>query len=492
MFHDVRPAQVDVPPMPDITSHWRGVVQRHWLPLLLVLLADGIGQLATLFQQPLATLTPDSHDYLNALMGITQHLHLIDPYRTPGYPLLLVLLTAGNSGQLTGIVLGQAALLVLATCEIYVLAYRLSQRRWIGCIAAAAIGTNLYILNWERLVLSEMFSIWLLVTLCYCFERYLRSSQARYLVGLTALSVVIIFTRPIFICVPAVLVLVLALHAYRQHTLRHTWQRLALVLALSYGCVFAYAGANAVLNGYVGISYVSGVSLFGKVLVYHMQDDTNDPRFAQVRRDADAYVRAGHNEPWIFVQHDYPDQHYDANNYALLSAYSADVILHHPTTFLGHVAVDVFQALQAPPIFYAANSKQDSLIRYMTVISSGEFTLYPLLPLLLALMLVWVWRRPEHITGVVLCAMLALACADVGVATFTGFDEFYRLRSPCDWMIVLITVLALLEIGRLFAGRQAVLFGVASTADTPGRDDLPPIAQRMAALTPGATTDPQH
>lgn len=476
--------------MPDSTPRWRARLHHHWLPLALVLLANVVGQVATLSQKPLVVLTPDSHDYLQALAGIVQQLHLVDPYRTPGYPLMLVLFTAGNGDRLTSIVLSQAALLLLATGEIYLLAYRLSQQRWLGCVAAAAIGANVYILNWERLVLSESVSIWLLVTLVCCFERYLRTSQPRYLAGITALGVMMILTRPIFILVPVTLMLVLALRAYRQHALRRVWHRLAIVLAVSYGCVFAYAGANAIGNGYFGISYVSGTSLFGKVLVYHMQDDTTNPRFAQMRRDADAYVRAGHSEPWLFVRDYYPDRHYEANNYALVSAYSTDVIVHHPVTFLAHAALDVFAVLQAPPTLYAPNSKQSTWIKFLAGVSSSEFALYPLAPLLLVLLLIWVWRRPDHVAGVVLCAMLALMLADAGVAAFTAFDEFYRLRSPCDWMIALITVLALVELGRLCLGQRAVVFSAAPVASASVGDALPPTAHRLAALRPG-TPHPQ-
>lgn len=154
----------------------------HTRPLLIILVAVAIGQTVALIQNPLVSTTVDSttyiqmaHDILAAPRG------LVNPFRTPGYPLFLAtlfqLVGVDHLGKVVG---AQAFLAILAVFECYLLAFRLTHRQWLACLAASAIGINLYIVSWERTIMTEALSWWSLITLFLCYERFIHHPRLRW------------------------------------------------------------------------------------------------------------------------------------------------------------------------------------------------------------------------------------------------------------------------------------------------------------------------
>jgi hypothetical protein len=421
----------------------------HLLPVGIVLLASVGAQVVIQLQEPHAVTYSDSSEYLAIARRLAAGDLTPDITRTPGYPAFLATIFAlAGAERLDAVALAQGLLIILAALEIYLLAYRLCGRRWEAALLAVLIGANLYIANWARVILAEALTYWLLVTILFCFERYLRRPQTLTLVVMTLLWIAAIFTRHQLLYLPAVLVGVLALRATRQRRFAATWRPLALSLALSYGIVLAYMGAFAATYGSFGLSKVSNVNLLGTAMVlharYHMPLDGAESRFDQLRADALAF-RGGRPDPWGFIAA-HPE--YDTNAGAPYGTFAMQVLRAHP----GYVARGAYDAFlnttswnQAP----AALAPLDKLpvwlaplLQLSTLISLA----YACLPLLVLATAVTAWRRQDDATPVTLFALMVVVVAHIAVAVLADFESFDRLRFPVDWAMLLVAGIAVVAL----------------------------------------------
>lgn len=422
----------------------------HMVALGVVLLAFVAAQAVTLAQAPLAVLNPDSQSYLSAAHSVLAQHQIFNVSRTPGYPvfLALVFLVAGE-GNLAAVVYAQMALLLVAALEVYALVYLLCARRWLAAALAALIASNLYILDWERTVLQETLSYVVVVTLFLCFVWYIRSNRRVALIALAIACPVAILTRPALIYLPALLLALLALWRTAMHGWRTAWQSPLLTLGVTYAVVVAYMAGNALAYGYFGLTDVSTVNLFGKVLEYRMQDEVTDARFAPMRADADQYLAAvapntvrGPVSAWAFAFDTWrtpPNYQYSRDHFALMSAYAKDVIVHHPIEFAADTVPDIGEVWLSPPtLFYARYSTTPRITLSLLALSRFEYQTYLLLPLALIALAALAWRRPRT-TGTYLLATGAIAVAfNILLNAAAASAEFPRLRSPLDWLMIVV------------------------------------------------------
>lgn len=468
----------------------RGIawVRYHALPLAIVALACAVTQMATLMQ-PLNTYQwPDTVQYMGVAERILRAGQFADPIRTPGYPAFIALVFAlAGAGNTRAIVVAQAGLMVLATFEIYTLAYRLGRRRWAACMIAVVIGTNLFILQWERLLLSETLAYWLVVTIFLLFERYLRAQRTSTLVWLALFAAAAILTRPIFIFLPAALWLVLAYRDMRLGTLRQQWRTLALACVVSYGLVVADMAVNAATFGYFGLSQVGSFNLFAKMLEAHtsygMPVSGADPQFAPLQADITAYLASGNTDGFRFL-HTYP--RWNTHYWFVCGAYSTQILLRHPIYYLHTSAADVRQTWTLRPWLWAPYVVQPGWVHALIKVSFLHYRAYFALPLLLLGLVVWVWRRAEQIVGVTLLALAVCIAGQILTAGALDYTEFDRLRLPFDWamtfVVLMLAVEACLTGARALPRRSVASAGAGQSAPAP----LPARLLRIGATLAGA------
>jgi hypothetical protein len=442
-------------------------MRTHWLPLAIVLAACGVGQVAVLFRQPLVYLWPDSTTYLAiAKHMLTTHL-LNDPVRTPGYPLFLALLWLLTGGQhLWAVVLAQAVLIVCAAVEVYVLLWRVRGQRLLACLIACVLGINPFVSNWERLMLTEALTYWIIVTLFLVFERLLRQVRAAPLVAFVSLSVAAILTRPQYIYLPAMLLIVLALRRRSAGRRAYTWRPLTLALAVTYGLVLAYMAGNAALYGYFGLSDIANINLFGKVIEYRMDTMSGtvlaDPRLAHFQADVERYISAHRDEPLVRQVFGFRDTHpaYNADNWAIYSAYSDALIERHPLYFIERTSADVLACGYAEPLLYGVEpDASPAWVGALDVGFSFAARIYAFLPLLLLVYAVRAWRRLGQVADVLFFTLLLAAAGNILISALTDFVDFPRLRFPVDWAMIVVFIVGLVDAVRALARATAVMRG---------------------------------
>ena len=428
---------------------------RHHLgPLCVVLVACAIGQLATLTQNTSIIHTADTPSYLHVAAGIAHNGLIFDPIRTPGYPALLALIFAiAGKNNMVAVVAVQTALMVASTLQTYGLCYRLLARRWVASGVTSLLALNLYLINWEWVISTEALSIWTVVTLLGIFARWLATRQARWMVAFAAWSVVVVLTRPFFLSLPMLLTALAAVRQVRMGIGRRIGRQCMIAVLLTYGLIVGYMAGNAAICGYFGLSDVGSVNLFGKVLEYQMQGESTEPHAAVLRHDITRYLQQSH-DPWGFPYH-YPA--YSAAHYAILGSFSQAIIMQHLPEFAVKTLPDLLQTLNAYPFNYApfTNPLPPWVVTLLNM-GYAELGMYALLPMVLVWRIVAFWRTPASLPRTLSLA-LALAVtgtvlmAASGAYTITEgkalFGDFYRLRAPMDWAMIVLLCESALSIG---------------------------------------------
>jgi len=436
---------------------WVRRARPHAVGLLGVVLAFCLGQIITLLQKPTVFIYPDTFQYITAAQRILITHVVFDPYRTPGYPALLALIFAVRYDTfLNWVVAVQAALLLIAAVEIYILAYRLSRSRWIATLASVLVAGNLYVLQWDRLVLTEALATFLLVTLIFALERHLWTGSTASLAACFGLCALAMVTRPNFLYLPLVLLLAIGWKRLRGGELRRSLPRLTLLCGAVYGVVLICIVGNGITYRYFGLSAVSNYSLLGKVMELHVKQHMPltgfDPQFAQLNASVEQFTQKGDYQGWGWVwKHPEYSDHYGAQ----FGTYASQVLRHHPGEYIKQTLIDIVQAWLAAPRTWAPYSYSPAPIHLLLDVCGRMIALaYWLLPCLL-LILGWrVWRRPHDTAALTALAILVAVAGNIVFTAATDYNEFDRIRAPLDWGMLVVATISLSQ-GACLAVRAA-------------------------------------
>lgn len=417
-------------------------LKHHAIPLSIIALSLVISQIIVLKQVPFIGSYPDSPSYLGVAANIQNHFDFGNNIRLYGYPLFLAAIFLLTHNSLNVVIFIQAVLFIATTFEIYVLVYHLTKNRWIAMSVGAFVGINVYFAQWERMIMTETLCMWVLVTMFLLLERYVRDPSIVLLVIIAFMAGFGILVRPNYIFMPVVLGITIAFLHVRLRNLRQSIVRVALLLCISYGLV----GTQFIANFYspvhfAGLSSLGSINLLGKIMEYHMELDTNDPRFNRIKADVHVYVQQGGVVPWFFL-----DKHpqYFANNNAIVDQYSNAIILHHPVTFLLKLPPDIFRTVYIHPFAYGQiNLTQNIPMKVMSWFEKQIMRIYLLLPLAIVIEYVWITRRKFTPTTIMIMSLTLFVLGTIFFAAMgnygqQAYDEFYRLRYPADWMILVI------------------------------------------------------
>ena len=446
-----------------LQEDWRSARYFPFLAALLLIAATSM----TLFyfNQPGATVGPDTHSYIRVAQDILAHGRVVDPQRLPVYPLYLaVIFRLFGDGNLNAAAAGQGVLFVLATLELYALTFLLFRRAWIAFVTGVLMCTNTYLLGFVMTIQTEGFAIWLVVSLALAAVVFLHSLRARDLWIVAALTALLFMTRPEWIYVPvplfAYLLFVAARHGRRRELWRHA---LGAVLAL-YILLGLFVALNAVKNHYAGVSCIQNVNMLGKVEEYRMQNEA-PPQYADVTRTVNSYLAQGTADPYSILQ-DHPE--YRASCNARIGAYAFSIIRAHPLAYLMNSVPVAFAALTYYGTPAMANSAgvfggAFNWLKYAYYDLFQTFRYFPLFAL--AWIALLVWRRTgrrgttEGMGAVVLLSLYELAVIGVG-----GYDSFARFDSVYTPLILLTMWGTLLAGGLLLVSRLRRRASTARTA----------------------------
>lgn len=217
--------------------------------------------------------TPDSQSYLTlAHMLASLNLSGSTGYRTPGYPLLLLLV--GYSKNAAWVI--QAGFGTVTSVLIYRLTRRVGGAPWLACLAALMFALNLTVLDDERQIMTEPLTVLLVVIAASLgIESLLRdrvSFRLRAALGLTL--AVLCIVRPDMSLIAVFIVGFVLVHAMRRsgqgwrRGLRAAVAPALTMLVPSLVVLLAWASINAATFGQFTVSTVLGHNVIDHVASY--------------------------------------------------------------------------------------------------------------------------------------------------------------------------------------------------------------------------------
>jgi Dolichyl-phosphate-mannose-protein mannosyltransferase len=413
---------------------------QHLLPLWLVAIGCAIGQATILTRHPLTFQLPDSPSYISLGFRLVTHLApsaFFDPYRTPGYPSVLALIGAlQGSVAGEGVVYAQAVLMVITAFELYALTFGLTSSRIAAGLAGILFATNVRLLDWERLVMTEALAIFLVTTIVLAFWLWLRNRAIAWAVLFCVASGFAILTRPSLLYLPLCLALVVVVADRRR------WRPLLLMGAAIYLPVAGYGFINDRLSPHAGLSAVSNINLLGKVLEYDMQGEGDSGRFLVLWQGINGLSHGDH-DPYNILK---ANSAALGANYQDAAAFSEDIIRRHPIEYLTKSAGDLVAQWLAVPYAYIPPGNAQWFTQLLAGYGLAAYAAYPALPLAIAGLVV-VWQRLDRQVALGTAAVLAAVVGGLVTNALSTYVDFARLRTPID---------ALAFVGAISVGTQLV------------------------------------
>jgi hypothetical protein len=220
----------------------------------------------------------DTHSYYLSILSMRETHTLVDPWRTPVYPLILESafrlnhvplspqLPSDFTYALLNLRIAQSVSGLIALILFYMLLVRLGFSVHGSGFLCLLLACQQTLLANEFSILTEAFStFWLIIVIFLTVQLFKRFVLWQYAL-LSVLLIAGVFLRPIYIAFP--LLITAVLYWYHQ-------KKIVLVSGITTLCVYAiilftYSQVNLTTFAYNGISRISDVNLLGKILLYNL------------------------------------------------------------------------------------------------------------------------------------------------------------------------------------------------------------------------------
>lgn len=240
--------------------------------IILILIVGVLFRLAYTSVYPCVHVTQDSQGYYNIGRQIFQTPKLtsiINPYRTPAYPVFLRLFMTTFSGcsksaQMVG--LTQTIMNLGGIIALYFLSFTVLKRRGLALGIAIIQVTAVNLITWERSLLTEGLAIPISIFLSALAIQTLKTPTWKRIFIVTVLSIVGILLRPSFIPYPIIIFLYIAYY----HKTKPVLVRSCVALSFCIIFLFGYVKTNVIGYGYFGIQDIGDINVMGRIMQFQL------------------------------------------------------------------------------------------------------------------------------------------------------------------------------------------------------------------------------
>lgn len=324
----------------------RPTVMQKYVPLISIIVAAISIRILYSYYQPSIKLSSDSYEYANYAKNIFYHPSLkllIQPYRTPVYPLIILgtqILTHSVGADIgTGafqrsmniLMIIQIVLFGTAACMLF---YRLcSQVTLPGTLSyflTLFFATGMTFVPWERVLLTESLAMLWALSSATVLVRCIRKPKPIHYIHLTLLTWIGFYIRPSLIIFSGLSLVTLLLYRRRLPAIR--W-------IVASGCViFLFLGIHIYINralwGYNGLIMIGDTNLFGKILEYNLPIDSARDHTFFYSRLTEYRARQGVPNPYRFYDTYDPDISINMGRLADLRSFTLTVLAHNIPRYL--------------------------------------------------------------------------------------------------------------------------------------------------------------
>lgn len=409
-------------------------------------------RLAYQAHSPLYLTTGDSVSYFLTAKQIVEAGSLVDPWRTPVYPLLLAMpyvlggqtmpteISGVFTAGLMNIRVWQSVTMVFGTLILYLVCLRLRLKPFPSAVLSFVATADYTLLLLEHTILTEAFSFfWLCIVLSVSQLLFTRF-RYRYVVVLTILWIVGVFLRPSVIGLPCI-ILGIGILQYRSRKML-----LASIcsLLLYISVITVYSRVNLSQSGFSGISRIQDVNMWGKLLRMNLNDESlGHSDMAQKARIAIG-VNATH--PFeIFRQ--FPEL-YRWEYAGLFHDYITGLVKDNMGAYLAHSVASLPAVVTTPTDLVdktATTEKHDAFFAVLKLIYERLMYL-SYIPLFGALFVLYkAIKKNDAMLWSVLCITL-IGVYHIAVSALMAYDDFGRLLAIARPFLLVSVVLFIREL----------------------------------------------
>ncbi|OGG11947.1 hypothetical protein A2Z00_04020 [Candidatus Gottesmanbacteria bacterium RBG_13_45_10] len=337
------------------------------LPLSLILISGVFIRLLYFHFYPTMFIAIDSYGYYgmgNGMVANPSLATLINPFRTPVYPVFISLLAkmSGNFNaaigtpaftQVSYLIMGvQSVISISALLLFYMLLRQTKIKKLYAFLFVLFESVNIAIFAWDKALITESFSLsWTLVMSYIAIHALKRPTTSRHVV-LFVFGVIGILLRPSFAIVPlVVLVIIFLFHQKANIRLQTAGTTCAYVLT-----VIAIAGINFVYHGYFGIQNISDINILGRILQFNLPVEaakTIQPLYGYV---IDYRSKNLEPMPYTFINYYNIDTYSSSAKLNTLKNFTQTVMRTNMVSYLALAFLDIPKAVLSTDDLYRADT----------------------------------------------------------------------------------------------------------------------------------------
>ncbi len=283
----------------------------------------------------------DTGGYTAAFKQLITTGNPVNDFRMPTYSFFLFVVYAfAGQNNLLAVGIAQGAIFVLTALEIYVIAFLLFRTTWVAFVVGLLVGTNYVLLSYSKPIMTEGISMWFLVSIFLCAVLFMRNKNQLFFWLSSVFLLLLMFTRPEWILFPFLLYGYMIFATRKMLRPRALYPKIVSMLLVIYILIGAYVYCNARFNGVAGLSTVDNANLIGKVIQYHMQNDT--PVNKKLASEYSWFIGHGLTSPYQIAEH---DPKLGQNHSDVPAHWAEEIIIHHPIRFVRYSIPFFFTSL---------------------------------------------------------------------------------------------------------------------------------------------------
>lgn len=401
---------------------------------------------------PMYQVSGDTVSYFLTGKNIVETGVLSDPWRTPVYPLLLILpfvlsgkpipnelpMSVFSSELWTTRLLQSASAVGMLVMLFFIIRYLTSSNRIAGFLSLV-VATSFTLMVNEFGMYTESFATFWLVSIVGMEILLLRKFSVGLFSLFIASCIIGVFLRPFYLFLPVFLLALL----WRYH-------RTTPVLILSvYGliaymlCIVFYTQSNGILHQYYGLSRISDINLIGKIFEYDLPLSTN-PADADIRVIVERFQKENTiKDPWyILIQNPVL---YQGKYATKIHEFAVNTIKQSPVVYvylsLKNIPVAISDTVVIPKNIYRT-TRYKNLFDGLSALSEFLQLSYVLVIFSVPLSLWDVYKKKTLKATSMLC--LGIICwYQILMSVFGSYDEYARLLScmiPISYFVSFMVV----------------------------------------------------
>lgn len=426
-------------------------MSRLFWVVLIIIFATVLRYMFTLYL-PMYQVSGDTVSYFLTGKNIIETGVLSDPWRTPVYPLLLILpfvlsgkpipselpMSVFSSELWVTRLLQSASAVGMLVMLFFIIRYLTASDRIAGLLSLAVSSSFTLMVN-EFGMYTESFATFWLVSIVGMEILLLRKFSAGLFCLFICSCVVGVFLRPFYIFLPFLLLAIL--WWYHKSTHVFIWGVYGIIAYVA--CLVFYTQSNGILHQYYGMSRISDINLIGKIFEYNLPLST-DPNDTDIRIIVERFQKEHTiKDPWyILIQ----------NPILYQGTYATKIHQFAVNTIKKSAGIYLYKSLKNIP-FAITDTVAIPKNIYRTTIHKGLFDALSALSGLLQLsyvlaivavpIYVWDLYKKKTPKGTAMLCLGIICWYQILMSIFGSYDEYARLLScmiPISYFVSFVVV----------------------------------------------------